>query len=142
LLETLPTEAGGVLFDGVQIVHEMGFLIGHPVDDALREIGKERGDAVAVFRGSENGTIGAISVAGVDGDTLLKAVVETWHAPAVVARSPRLPVEYSTWAMQERGGRLNVVYRRGDVVYIISTPTPELVEAILLDMLRDNLVSK
>jgi hypothetical protein len=40
----------------------------------------------------------------------------------------------TAWELEQRGGGLIVVYRLGDVVYLVSTEDRELLEAILQDM--------
>jgi hypothetical protein len=133
LLATLPKVAGGVPFDGVRIVDDY-LHVGNPVDDVLEELQKERRDAASVFRYMEDATIGATAVEGVDGATLLEAFVTTWHAPAVIEREQRLAAGTLAWELRDRGGRLTVVYRLGNVVYLVQTTDPALLEAILLDM--------
>jgi hypothetical protein len=88
LLSSLPETVGGHSFDGVQVVDD-SFPSGHPVDDVLAVLGKRRPDAAAVFRYASDGsgTMGAITVNGVDAKTLLDAVVDNWAAPAVIDRS-------------------------------------------------------
>jgi len=136
LLATLPDEAGGVGFDGVQIVFDDFYLWGHPVDDVLRAVGKERRDAVAVFRYSNviEATIGATTVEGIDGETLLTAFADTWNAPAVVHRSARIVGGTRGWELRERRSGWTVMYRRGDAVYLASAPDRATLDAILADM--------
>ena len=38
------------------------------------------------------------------------------------------------WELRDRGGNLTVVYRIANVVYLVQTVDPVLLEAILLDM--------
>ena len=135
LLATLPEEAGGVYFHGIQIVND-SLRAGHPIDDVLRELDKEREDAVSVFRWMERAEIGAMTVEGIDGDTFLKAFADTWHAPAVIRRSTRVLAGTVAWEIAERGGDLTVVYRRANVIYLVFTHDRALLEAILMDMPR------
>jgi hypothetical protein len=134
LLATLPKVAGGEQLDGVQVVNDSFFLVGHPVDDVLSELDKERRDAVAVFRWSESATIGATTVEGIDGATLFEAFVMTWNAPAVIERRQRLAAGSPAWQLRDRGGTLTVIYRLANVVYLVQTDDPAMLEAILLDM--------
>ena len=136
LLATLPTEAGGLEFDGVQVVAESPYLVGHPVDGVLRALGKERGDAESVYRysGQVNATLGATEVEGVDGDALLKAFAEAWDAPAVINRWTRVVGGSRAWELSLRGGSRTLVYRIGDVVYLVSAEDSATLEAILVDM--------
>lgn len=134
LLATLPKVAGGEQLDGVQVVNDSFFLVGHRVDDVLRELQKERRDAVSVFRYTEDATIGATTVEGIDGATLFEAFVMTWNAPAVIERRQRLAAGTLAWELRDRGGRLTVIYRLGNVVYLVETTDQALLEAILLDM--------
>ena len=135
LLVKLPEVAGGVQFDGVQIVDE-SLNVGHPLDDALAVVGMERRDAVSVFRYSEDAsaTIGATVVEGIGGEALLQAFVDTWHAPAVTQRWQRPAAGTTAWELGERGGRMNVLYVVGNVVYLVSTPDAATLEAIILEM--------
>lgn len=133
LLATLPKVAGGGQFDGVQVVDD-SFHVGHPVDDVLNALQRERRDAVPVFRYGENATIGATTVAGIDGVALLEAFVTTWNAGAVIERRQRLAAGSPAWELRARSGRLTVVYRLGNVVYLVQTPDRAMLEAILLDM--------
>jgi hypothetical protein len=136
LLAMLPLTAGGMTFDGVLVVDD-SFNVGHPVDDVLTELGKRRKDAVAVDRWSDSVTISATWVAGVDGPTLLATFVRTWDAPAVIRRSTRaIQVGISGWELEERLGMVDVMYRLGDVVYLVSSEDRDLLEAVLRDMPR------
>jgi hypothetical protein len=134
LLATLPSVAGGEQFDGLQVISD-SFLSGHAVDDVLTELGKERCDAVAVFRWTEDATIGATTVEGIDGATLFETFVMTWHAPAVIDRRQRLAGGTLTWELRGRGGMRTVIYRLGNVVYLVETTDQALLDAILADML-------
>jgi hypothetical protein len=136
LILTLPQVAGGVKFDWVRVVGEGLFEVGHPVDDVLRAIDKERGDAVAVFKSGQepSATIGATAVPGIDGGILLEAFVDTWHAPAVIHRWTRVIGGSEAWELAQRRGLLTVVYRRGDVVYLVEASDPSRLDAILSDM--------
>lgn len=134
LLDSLPVDAGGLQLDGVQIVHETGLLIGHPVDEVLWAVGKERGDAVSVYRYGDSTTIGATKVAGIDGITLLQAFADAWNAPSVIDRGRRWVHGLPAWQLWHRGGDRTVVYVDGDVVYVVQTDDPALLEAILLEM--------
>jgi hypothetical protein len=133
LLATLPEVAGGEKFDGVQIVDD-SFNVGHPVDDVLSALRKERRDAVSVFRYGADATIGATEVGGVDGSTLFEAFVTAWNAPAVVERRQRVAAGSPAWELRDRLGRLTVVYRLGNVVYLVETIDAAMLEAILFDM--------
>jgi hypothetical protein len=133
LLATLPTIAGGEQLDGVQIVND-AFHVGHPVDDVLLELQKDRNDAVSVFRYGEDATIGATTVEGIDGATLFEAFVTTWNAPAVIERRQRLAAGGPAWELEDRLGTLTVVYRLSNVVYVVETADRARLEAILLDM--------
>lgn len=133
LLATLPKVAGGEDFDGIQVVDD-SFHVGHPVDDVLQALQKERRDAVSVYRYGEDATIGATMVTGIDGATLLEAFVTTWGAPAVIERRQRLAAGSPAWELRARLGRLTVVYRLGNVVYLVETADPAMLEAILMDM--------
>jgi hypothetical protein len=135
LLATLPEEAGGARFDFVYVVGP-SLRSGHAVDDPLRAVGKERADAAAVFRYSDQlpATVGATTVKGIDGQLLLKAFAETWQAPAVLRRSTRILGGTEAWELAKRGGTLTVMYLRGDVVYLVSAPDRLTLEAILGEM--------
>lgn len=133
LLTTLPKVAGGEQFDGLQVVND-SFHVGHPVDDILSALQKERRDAVSVFRYGENVTIGATAIEGVDGATLFETFVTTWNAGAVIERRQRLAAGSPAWELRARSGRLTVVYRLGNVVYLVQTHDRAMLEAILLDM--------
>jgi hypothetical protein len=133
LLATLPEVAGGEAFDGVQVVDD-SFNVGHPVDDVLSALQKERRDAVSVFRYGADATIGATNVEGVDGSTLFEAFVTAWNAPAVVERRQRVAAGSPAWELRDRIGRLTVVYRLGNVVYLVETIDAAMLEASLLDM--------
>lgn len=133
LLATLPKEAGGGAFDGVQVVDDY-LHVGHPVDDVLEALQRKRRDAVSVFRYGEDATIGAAAVEGIDGATLFEAFVTAWHAPAVIERRQRLAAGTLAWELLDRGGTLTVVYRLGNVIYLVQTQDRALLEAILLDM--------
>lgn len=133
LLETLPEVAGGQMFDHLQVVND-AFHVGHFVDDVLEALQKERRDAVAVFRGSETAMIGATTVQGVDGAALLEAFVLTWHAPANLERLQRAVAGSPAWELRARLGVRTVIYRLGNVIYLVETDDPALLEAILLDM--------
>jgi hypothetical protein len=135
LLATLPEDAGGVHFKGVQVVDD-SMWVGHTVDAALDALGKERGDAASVFRWSDRpgATIGAITVKGIDGVTLLRALVDTWNAPAVIRRSTRVLGESRAWTLVDRLRNRTVLYRRGDVVYVASTDERATLDSILADM--------
>jgi hypothetical protein len=136
LQASLPRQAAGLTFDQVRVVEESQFLDGHPIDDAYREVGKRRSDATAVFLHPSNGAaeIGAVTVSGVSGDSLLRAVVDAWSAPAVVARSERAIGDRAVWGLETRSGHVTAVYRRDDVVYIVSSSDRALVDAIMLEM--------
>lgn len=133
LLTTLPKVAGGEQLDGLQVVND-SFHVGHPVDDVLEKLERERSDAVSVFRWSEDATIGAIAIDGVAGAALFETVVMTWNAPAVIERQQRLAAGALAWELRDRGGWLTVIYRLGNVVYLVETRDGALLEAILLDM--------
>lgn len=135
LLATLPEAAGGVSFAGVQVVDD-SLNAFHYVDDALSAVNRDRHDAVAVFRYSEesSATIGATSVNGVAGDALLQAFADTWHAAAVIGRRNRMLGGTVGWELTERGGTVTVLYRRGDTVYLAAAPDPPTLDAILSDM--------
>src|SRR6185503_17366572 len=133
LLATLPEVAGGETFDGTQVI-DGSFLSGHPLDHVLDELHKERSDAVSVFRNSADAAIGATTVEGIDGVTLLEAFVATWTAPAVIERRQRVAAGTQAWELLDRGGNLTVFYRLGDVVYLVATKDRAVLEAILLDM--------
>jgi hypothetical protein len=135
LLATLPKQAGGVSFAGVQVVDD-SLNAFHYVDDALSAVNRDRHDAVAVFRYSEesSATIGATSVNGVAGDALLQAFADTWHAAAVIGRRNRMLGGTVGWELVERGGTVTVLYRRGDTVYLAAAPDPPTLDAILSDM--------
>lgn len=122
-----------MLFDRYQIVDD-SWNVWHPVDDVLTALDRQREDALPAFRYAEDATIGAIAVEGIDGSTLLKAFVDEWNAPAIIARSQRQAAGTIGWALAERGGGLTVVYRRANVVYLVSAPDPAKLEAILSDM--------
>jgi hypothetical protein len=136
LQASLPRQAAGLTFDRVQVVEESQFLSRHSIDDAYEELGKRRSDATAVFLYPLNGAadIGAVTVSGVSGETLLRAVVVTWSAAAVVARSQREIGDRAVWDLETRSGHLTAVYRRDDVVYIVSSDGRALVDAIMLEM--------
>lgn len=133
LLATLPKVAGGEGFDGIQVVND-AFNVGHPVDDVLSELNKERREAVSVFRWGANAEFGATTVEGIDGATLFEAFVVRWNAPAVIERRQRLAVGTLAWELRDRGGRLTVLYRVGDIVYLVQASDRDLLEAILLEM--------
>ena len=57
-----------------------------------------------------------------------------WGAPAVIERRQRLAAGSPAWELRARLGRLTVVYRLDDVVYLVETHDRDLLEAILLDM--------
>lgn len=136
LLATLPETAGGQTFDGVQVVDD-SLNVFLPVDDVLGALGKERRDAVSVSRYSDSDVaeISATRVEGIGGGALLKAFFDTWDAPAVVGRSMRVvAVSVTAWELEERGGTVTVIYRLGDVVYLVSTQDRDRLEAILRDM--------
>ncbi len=135
LLATLPTTAGGVSFAVVQIVDD-SLNAFHYVDDALSALSKDRNDAVAVFRYSEesSATIGATAVDGVGGDKLLEAFADTWHAAAVIGRRNRMFGGTVGWELTERGGTFTVLYRRADVVYLAAAPSLTTLDEILSGM--------
>lgn len=135
LLATLPAAAGGLPFDGAYVIDDSLNAFSY-LDDALSTVGKTRRDAVSVYRYSEQpgATIGATAVEGVDGGTLLKAFADTWNAPAVISRRTRLLGGTVGWELTDRRGRLTVVYRREDVVYLVSAPDVFTLDAILADM--------
>jgi hypothetical protein len=133
LLATLPEVVGGEHLDGVQIVDD-AFHVGHRVDDILEELHKERRDAIAVFRHSEDATIGATQVIGIAGPELLEAFVNTWNAPAMLDRRQRTIGGRLVWELRDRGGRLTVIYLFGNVVYLVETTDAALLDAILLEM--------
>jgi hypothetical protein len=133
LLATLPADAGGLHFERYVIVDD-SLDVGHLVDDVLAELGKERKDAVAVFRDTDESIIGATVIDGVDGETLLKAFVETWEAGAVIARRQRPVAGTAGWELTKRRSGRVVVYRFANVVYLVSAPDFVTLEAILADM--------
>jgi hypothetical protein len=135
LLATLPTEAGGLHFDGVYAIDD-SLMGGSPVDDALAAVGKNRRDALSVFRYSEDpaATIGATLVAGIDGDALLEAFARTWDAPAVIRRSQRAAGGSLAWELEERGGMLTFLYQRANAVYLAATHDPTILDATVADM--------
>ena len=133
LLATLPLEAGGETFDGVRIVDDY-LHVGHPVDDVLEALQRDRVDAVSVFRYGDHATIGAVTVQGVDNARLFETFVMTWHAPAVLERRQRLAAGTLAWELRARLGSLSVIYMRGNVVHVVETEDAALLEAILLDM--------
>ena len=135
LLATLPEEAGGVIFEYVQSV-DGAFLSGHPVDDVLAALDKPRSEAVAVFRSESNGEVGATTVDGVDGSTLLKAFADAWRAPGVIGRFTRVLGGTVGWELRDRGGDRTVVYQRGDVVYLVSAHDEVTLDGMLADMPR------
>lgn len=136
LLTRLPTEAAGLRFGEYQIVDD-SINVGLPVDDVLRELDKSRSDAVAVYRWTADVTIGATTVEGISGDTLLQAFVEAWDAPAVVSRTPRVFSNHaSAWVLKERSGQVTVFYSIGKVVYMVSSRDNGLLEAVLATMPR------
>jgi hypothetical protein len=138
LLATLPIEAGGKVFDEYQIIDD-SWNVGHPIDEVLAALGKERKDAVLVFRYADDLTMGAVAVDGIGGPKLLDVFVETWNAPAVIRRSPRPVGTLTGWRLDERGGARTVVYLRADVIYLVFTldPDPLKLNAILADMPSD-----
>jgi hypothetical protein len=136
LLATLPEVAGGERFDRVQIVDD-ALHVFHSVDDVLAALQKERRDAVSVFRTGEDATLGATAVEGIDGAVLLEAFVTTWNAPAVIERRQRLAAGTLAWELRDRGGTLTVIYRLGNVIYLVQTQDRAMLEAILLDMPND-----
>jgi hypothetical protein len=138
LLATLPNMTAGERLDGVQVVND-SFHVGHSVDDVLSALDKERRDAVSVYRWGEAATIGATTVEGIDGARLFDAFVSTWHSPAVIERRQRLAADTLGWELRDRGGRLTVIYRLGNVVYLVETTDQVLLEAILVDMPRAGL---
>ncbi len=126
LRATLPTEVDGQPLDLVQIVDD-SFLSGHPLDDVLGKLGKHRDEASALFLESSLGTggVGAAAVDGVDGTTLLEAVLETWGNDAVVARSQETIRSHTAWLIVERDGYRTYVYASGRVVYFAQSANPD-----------------
>jgi hypothetical protein len=133
LLATLPADAGGLHFGSYQIVDNW-LHVGHPVDQVLAELDKEREDAASVFRFAKNASVGAVAVDGIDGGALLEAFVEAWNASAIIRRWQRPAAGTIGWELQARLGTLTVVYLRGSTVYLVSTSDPARLRAILADM--------
>jgi hypothetical protein len=104
------------------------------VDEVLAALGKERADAVAVFRYGNDAIIGATAVEGVEGDTLLTAFRDAWAAPAVIQRRQRPVAGTVGWQLTIRNGGYVVVYTFANVVYLVSAPDFIRLEAILADM--------
>lgn len=133
LLATLPADAGGLHFGSYRIVDD-SFNVGHSVDAVLDEVNKVRADAVAVFRYAQGAGIGAVTVEGIQGDALLSAFVDAWDAPAVIRRRERPAAGTVGWELQNRRGNLTIVYRQGNIVYLVSTQDRDILRAILGDM--------
>jgi len=136
LLATLPTSAGGVTFDTSRVIDD-SFLSGHPVDDVLAALGKRRSDATIADRyprTGEGGSIGALAVNGISGDVLLDAVVQTWHAAAVVGRAQTTIGDRDVWALEQRGGYFFLAYQRGSTVYWADSDDRSLAEQFIAAM--------
>lgn len=136
LLATLPTSAGGVTFDASRVIDD-SFLSGYQADDVLAALGKRRSDATIVDRypsTGEGGSIGAFVVSGVSGDVLLETVVQTWHAPAVVARAQTTIGARDVWALDLRGGDFFLAYRRGSTIYWADSDDRSLAEEFIAAM--------
>jgi hypothetical protein len=137
LLSSLPSSVGDRSFDMVTVVDE-SFRSGHPVDDVLAALGKRRPDAAAVFRDASEGwgTAGAMTVSGVDGPTLLEAVVTNWDSAGVVDRSQRDVGAKPVWLLTSRLGHLVAVYAKSDVVYIATSFDAQTLDAIVRGLAR------
>ncbi len=135
LLATLPQEADGTQLDFVQIVDD-SFLSGHSVDPVLAALGKSRSDASAVFRISLTSQmlVGAVAVTGVNGTELLQAVTEAWNSAAIIRRSEAVIQGKPVVVLDVRGGERTAAYARGSVVYLVSSDSGEVVEALLAAM--------
>lgn len=130
ILATLPSEAGGVTFDLIQVVDE-GYQGGHPIDDVLAALGKTRRDAIVAFRESQRGDggVGAVYINGITGAVLLDAVVQHWAAASVIARTELQSGGHTGWLLEHRAGHFTFAYERGDSVYLAMSYDRDRVDA-------------
>lgn len=134
LRESLPRAVNGIELSLVQVIDDT-YMSGHPLDDALAHLSKERGDASAVFRGDPVGRLelGAVAVNGVSGATLLDALAQAWYGAASVHASP-VNVGNGGWRVRTSRGHTTVLYRRGDIAYVASSSDDALIDDALREM--------
>ena len=135
LLSLLPTKVGERQFDAVTVIDD-SFVSGHALDDILSAIGKSRSDAAAVFRGPRDGSIsvGAVTVSGIDAQTLLDAVVNHWEAAAVEDRSLATIGGKEVWRLITRPSGEIAVYAKLGVVYVVLSVEANVLEDVVRAM--------
>lgn len=135
LLATLPTRAAGASFDTSRVIDD-SFRSGYPIDEILEKLGKSRSDTTVVDRYSSdaNAEIGAFVVDGVSADVLLDIVVQTWEAPAVVARTQTIIGDRGVWALEMRPGHFFLAYRRASTIYWAGSDNLSFAEQLVAAM--------